>query len=167
LSLTFSLRLSATMLLSARLATHLEKWRSAPVSPPPGNMKALSGGIFAWSMSMAFSSSMIMFFVTRWTLRPSLVGDARSVPIVNRSLCNPSSSVLISVFCDEAPTRPRTELSSSTSPYALTLSESFEMRTFPSRPVSPLSPVRVYILANLNSSLLELWNRNLGALVPT
>ena len=103
---------------SARRQIARATWRRAAASVPPGRTKLFSGSSVSLTWSHSSSSRSTCPGVTRRRSRSSSSGTERSAPRSKRSFCTCSSQGRNSAGRSPASTKPRTELSSSTVPYA-------------------------------------------------
>ena len=92
-------------------------------------------------MSILFSTHVTLFFLILGA--KIFFFEARSAPSTNKSFWILEMIFLLSVLTEPLKTRPNTEFNSSTSPYDITLIESFGTISPPTSIVLPASPVFV------------------------
>jgi hypothetical protein len=133
---------NSTRIVSARLVVVRAKCKNAATVFPPGRIKFASGANSDSNLSMCDSRFSIMDSVIRvfWSDR---FGLDRSEPATKSSfwICTSNDFTSESRSCVRI--MPKTELISSTAPYAWIRRSDFEILMPPCRPVVPSSPVLV------------------------
>jgi len=133
---------NSTEIVSARLVVVRARCKNAATVLPPGRIKFVSGFNSDSNLSMCDSKFSIMDSVIRvfWSDRS---GFDRSEPAIKSSfwICTSSDFISESRFCVRI--MPKTELISSTVPYARIRRFDFDILVPPCKPVVPSSPVFV------------------------